>query len=319
MARARNIKHGFFTNDLLGMATPIVRLMFAGLWLVADREGRLEDRPKRIKAEILPYDEGDPELWLAELASLGFILRYEVEGRRFIQCVNFTKHQNPHHKEAASLIPPPPGQEASSRLPYDVSAELRAAVFKRDNHECLRCSAAERLEIDHIIPLSKGGDNAITNLQTLCKTCNSSKRDAIKSYVRLVVESSMTQPQRKHDASCPSDSGFLIPDSLIPDVRIPDSSVVAPSTPRGSPQSVDNSVDNLEKLRQEIFVKDVATIHRHKAKQVLQEWPEWRTDDLALSSVAKSLGIKRSRLAEGTEKRRVIGIIRKIFHPEEPP
>jgi hypothetical protein len=49
MARARNIKPAFFKNEQLvelGMST---RLLFIGLWCLADREGRLEDRPKRIK------------------------------------------------------------------------------------------------------------------------------------------------------------------------------------------------------------------------------------------------------------------------------
>ncbi len=56
--RARNIKPGFFKNEHLGTADPIVALLFEGLWLLADRDGRLEDRPLRIKAEIFPYREG---------------------------------------------------------------------------------------------------------------------------------------------------------------------------------------------------------------------------------------------------------------------
>ena len=46
MARARNIKPGFFRNaDLVEM--PIeARLLFIGLWTLADRSGRLEDRPR---------------------------------------------------------------------------------------------------------------------------------------------------------------------------------------------------------------------------------------------------------------------------------
>jgi len=59
MARARNIKPGFFMDDVLAEIEPLGRILFAGLWCIADREGRLEDRPKRIKAEVLPYDECD--------------------------------------------------------------------------------------------------------------------------------------------------------------------------------------------------------------------------------------------------------------------
>ena len=45
MARARNIKPGFFKNEILGVADPLYSLLFEGLWVLADRAGRLEDRP----------------------------------------------------------------------------------------------------------------------------------------------------------------------------------------------------------------------------------------------------------------------------------
>ncbi len=111
MARSRNIKPGFFLNDKLAECEPLARLLFAGLWCIADREGRLEDRPKRIKAEILPYDDCDVDQLLNQLAERGFIIRYEVDGSRYIQVTNFSKHQNPHVREAASTLPPPPGNE----------------------------------------------------------------------------------------------------------------------------------------------------------------------------------------------------------------
>lgn len=111
MARARNIKPGFFSNDDLADCQPLARLLFIGLWCVADREGRMEDRPRRIRAEVLPYDDCDIEGLLDELQQHGFILRYEVGGERFIQVLNFTKHQNPHMKEAKSTIPAPGADE----------------------------------------------------------------------------------------------------------------------------------------------------------------------------------------------------------------
>ena len=54
MARARNIKPAFFKNETLVELPVETRLLFIGLWTLADREGRLEDRPKRIKMEIYP-------------------------------------------------------------------------------------------------------------------------------------------------------------------------------------------------------------------------------------------------------------------------
>lgn len=111
--RARNLKPAFFKNEALAECSALARLLFAGLWCLADREGRLEDRPKRIRAELLPYDDGSVDDLLTELHDAGFILRYSSAGGRFIQVVNFMKHQYPHRKEQASTIPAPDMPEAS--------------------------------------------------------------------------------------------------------------------------------------------------------------------------------------------------------------
>lgn len=114
MPRMRTLKPGFFSNDVLAEVTPLGRLLFQGLWCLADREGRLEDRPRRIKAEIIPYDDADVPALLDDLARLGFLIRYESDGQRFIQVTNFAKHQNPHIKEPASIIPAPSEHSAST-------------------------------------------------------------------------------------------------------------------------------------------------------------------------------------------------------------
>lgn len=106
MARARNIKPAIFKNELLGVADPFITLLFESLWCLADREGRLEDRPLRIKAETFPYRENmDINGYLTELARMGFIVRYVVDGAPLIQIVNFKKHQTPHKTEKDSVLP----------------------------------------------------------------------------------------------------------------------------------------------------------------------------------------------------------------------
>lgn len=105
--RARNIKPGFFKNDTLAELDFAGRLLFIGLWGLADREGRLEDRPKKIRAELFPYDEVEVDSFLNELEQRNFIIRYETEENCYIQIVNFDKHQNPHPRETASSIPGP--------------------------------------------------------------------------------------------------------------------------------------------------------------------------------------------------------------------
>lgn len=107
MPRARNIKYGFFQNEELPEIDPLGRLLFIGLWCLCDREGRTEDRPKRIKAQLFPYEDCDLDLYLSDLEAKGFIFRYEVSGQRYLQVINFNKHQTPHKTEKGSVIPAP--------------------------------------------------------------------------------------------------------------------------------------------------------------------------------------------------------------------
>ena len=130
MARSRNIKPGFFKNDILAELDPLTRLLFIGLWCIADREGRLENRPKRIQAEILPYDNCDIEEQINALAEKEFIAKYEVDGNKYINIVNWQKHQNPHHMEVSSDIPAPPDSKPSKKRgrPVKKSSTSRAQV-----------------------------------------------------------------------------------------------------------------------------------------------------------------------------------------------
>jgi hypothetical protein len=107
MARSRNIKPGFFTHDKMSENDPLGRLLFLGLTTIADYKGELEWRPKRIKIEILPYDDCDLERLAINLERSGFIRFYSGGGKIYVHIVNFTKHQNPHknEREAGTAIP----------------------------------------------------------------------------------------------------------------------------------------------------------------------------------------------------------------------
>lgn len=106
MARARNIKPGIMENEDLADLSHGHRLLFIYLWMLADREGRLEDRPKRIKAQAFPYDDGmDVDPMLSDLQRGGFLVRYVVDGQPVIQISKFSKHQAPHVREQASSLP----------------------------------------------------------------------------------------------------------------------------------------------------------------------------------------------------------------------
>ena len=64
----------------------------------------------------------------------------------------------------------------------NLRVKFKDEVFERDGHECLKCGSLENLTIDHIVPVSKGGIDEMDNLQTLCKTCNLSKKTNIADY-----------------------------------------------------------------------------------------------------------------------------------------
>lgn len=111
MARARNIKPGLFENELLGNADPLLTILFTALWCLADKAGRLEDRPEKIDSFAFRYQKNDyrkdvktNEL-LHELQRMNFIIRYKSGEESLIQVNNFKKHQRPHHTEKESVLP----------------------------------------------------------------------------------------------------------------------------------------------------------------------------------------------------------------------
>lgn len=64
------------------------------------------------------------------------------------------------------------------------SAAEWKALCRQYGHKCLGCGKRKKLTADHVVPLSKGGSNYISNIQTLCGPCNSSKRDKTIDYRR---------------------------------------------------------------------------------------------------------------------------------------
>jgi hypothetical protein len=139
MARIRTIKPDFFKHENVAELPFEDRLAFIGIWTLADREGRLPDRPRRIAAELFPYDrQVDVEQILVRLDEGGFIVRYDADGDRFIAIAKFLKHQKPHMKEGQSIIPAPsmsrkravastdPG--SGEHLPRSVLAPIQAVA-----------------------------------------------------------------------------------------------------------------------------------------------------------------------------------------------
>jgi hypothetical protein len=196
-------------NDILAECPPLARLLFAGLWTIADREGRLEDRPKKIKTQILPYDVCDIDSLLNDLNTAGFITRYEASGSAYIQISNFTKHQLPHYKELPSVIPAPEFHKDSLYVGGGVKDSVRKTILERDK-KCKKCGSEKNLTIDHIKARSFGGTNEESNLQTLCGSCNSSKNNKLDNEQSIIDLSSMDDRSNKTLADSLNPSSFLL-------------------------------------------------------------------------------------------------------------
>jgi Holliday junction DNA helicase RuvB len=70
-------------------------------------------------------------------------------------------------------------QEASENRDA-IPSEVRRAVWRRDGGKCVKCGNRERLEFDHIIPVTKGGSNTARNIELLCEICNRAKSALIQ-------------------------------------------------------------------------------------------------------------------------------------------
>lgn len=132
--RSRNVKPGFFKDGDLSLCDFAGRLLFLGLSCLADRDGRLKDDPRQIKAEVFPHDSVDMDHLLGILAQHRLVARYEVDGRRYIQVSKdsdtFQKHARPHKDEVCEGFPPPPKNcpETPRNFPTSCALPLTPAL-----------------------------------------------------------------------------------------------------------------------------------------------------------------------------------------------
>ena len=115
--RIRSIKPEFWKSERVASLPRDSRLLFIGLWNLADDAGRFRAHPNLIQGELFPYEPtADVAAWLAPLVEAGLVVLYEVEGRRFGLVAGFEEHQK-IDKRTESRLPAPPSTRRRQRPP----------------------------------------------------------------------------------------------------------------------------------------------------------------------------------------------------------
>lgn len=181
MARIRTIKPEFWEDETIGMLTRDARLMFIAILNYADDEGILRWTPEYVKASVFMYDEdiGLPECskLMDELVESELVFPYQ--GGKTLQrlafVVNFRKHQVINR-----------AQPSKFPFPSLQNPQVREMYARRDKWICHLCkqmipeSAVGRLNsedpsCDHLIPRSKGGTDAPSNIKITHSSCNKAR------------------------------------------------------------------------------------------------------------------------------------------------
>lgn len=113
MARIRTIKPEFFTSEDIVELSPLARLLYIALWCEADREGRLEWKPKTFKIRYLPTDDCSIEDLLDEIINRKLVVLY---GDGFAYIPTFLLHQHINPRESKSSIPEPKNTTRQPRV-----------------------------------------------------------------------------------------------------------------------------------------------------------------------------------------------------------
>lgn len=71
-------------------------------------------------------------------------------------------------------------------------------IFERDNHTCQYCGSKKNLTIDHVMPVSRGGENSWKNMVTCCWKCNNKKDNKTPEEAGMPLKSVPSRPSHLH-------------------------------------------------------------------------------------------------------------------------
>lgn len=117
MARIRSVKPEFFQDEDLAVEVPSrdARLLYIGLWGLADEHGRLRGNSTSIKGELFAYDDDlTPEVidkLIGMLVDTGRAIRYQVRSSAYLFLPKLAKNQRLEPSKVPSRLPPPPAEQ----------------------------------------------------------------------------------------------------------------------------------------------------------------------------------------------------------------
>lgn len=142
---------------------------------------RIDNEPLKL-TPVKKEENSDDLLFYGNLwVFKGFL--YEVNGHytdeetRLLILEDFDKERR-HFEKLRTEFDRTESAEAAFERPR-IPESVRVEVWRRDGGQCARCGSREKLEYDHIVPISKGGSNTARNIELLCEKHNRSKSNNI--------------------------------------------------------------------------------------------------------------------------------------------
>lgn len=169
-ARAIAVSPEFFRDDITE-CSPAARILYLGLIAIADERERFNNDHSLIRELVFPYDDLNISELMAELEAIGYVVHdYELPWVKFqnvSHAVNLAASREYRHRRRAHL---------RNATINDFTDGDWNAVLEWYGNRCAYClELSAKLTVEHITPVSRGGNHTLLNIAPACSRCNSSK------------------------------------------------------------------------------------------------------------------------------------------------